>query len=66
VILKDVEMLGIKYDQFTHTSDHFDRLLDLCERMIREKKAYVDNTEKEQMRAEREERKDSKNRDNSK
>ncbi|KAH3856986.1 hypothetical protein DPMN_099583, partial [Dreissena polymorpha] len=65
VILKDVEMLGIKYDRFTHTSDHFDRLIDLCERMIREGKAYVDDTEPELMKKQREERVNSKNRDNS-
>jgi len=65
VILKDLEMLGVKYDQFTHTSDHFDRLLDLCERMLREGRAYVDDTEPEQMKKEREERAESRNRNNS-
>ncbi|XP_052767806.1 bifunctional glutamate/proline--tRNA ligase-like [Mya arenaria] len=65
VILKDLEMLGVKYDRFTHTSDHFDKLLELCERMIREGKAYVDDTEPEQMKKEREERVNSKNWDNS-
>ncbi|WAR19673.1 SYEP-like protein [Mya arenaria] len=43
-------------EEFTHTSDHFDKLLELCERMIREGKAYVDDTEPEQMKKEREER----------
>ena len=66
MILDDVAMLGVKYDVFTHTSDHFDRISDLCEKMIREQKAYVDDTEPELMKKEREERKNSKNRDNSK
>jgi len=65
VILKDLEMLGVKYDRFTHTSDHFDRLLELCERMLREGRAYVDDTEPEQMKKEREERAESRNRNNS-
>jgi bifunctional glutamyl/prolyl-tRNA synthetase len=59
-------MLGIKYDRFTHTSDHFDRLLELCEKMIRDGKAFVDDTDPEKMKKEREERVDSKNRNNSK
>ncbi|XP_053376330.1 bifunctional glutamate/proline--tRNA ligase-like [Mercenaria mercenaria] len=65
VILDDVAMLGIKYDRFTHTSDHFDRLMELCEKMIREGKAFVDDTDPETMKKEREERANSKNRDNS-
>ena len=65
VILDDVAMLGIKYDIFSHTSDHFDKIMDLCEKMIREGKAYCDDTEPETMKKEREERKDSKNRNNS-
>ncbi|XP_060579607.1 LOW QUALITY PROTEIN: bifunctional glutamate/proline--tRNA ligase-like [Ruditapes philippinarum] len=65
VILDDVAMLGIKYDRFTHTSDHFDRLLELCEKMIRDGKAFVDDTDPEKMKKEREERVDSKNRNNS-
>ena len=66
VILKDLEMLGVKYDRFTHTSDHFDNLLKYCEKMIRDGKAYVDDTEPEQMKKEREERAESKHRNNGK
>ena len=29
VILEDVAMLGIKYDHFSHTSDHFDYMLEV-------------------------------------
>ncbi|XP_076096577.1 bifunctional glutamate/proline--tRNA ligase-like isoform X2 [Mytilus galloprovincialis] len=65
VILEDVAMLGIKYDKFSHTSDHFDLMLDLCTKMIKEGKAYVDNTEPEQMKKEREERVENDNRKNS-
>ncbi|XP_050407010.2 bifunctional glutamate/proline--tRNA ligase [Patella vulgata] len=65
VILEDIAMLGIKYDIFTHTSDHFEKLQDYCEVMIRKGNAYVDDTEPEVMKQEREDRKESKNRNNS-
>ena len=64
VILEDLEMLEIKPDEFTHTSSYFDLMLDLCEKMIKEGKAYVDDTEPEQMKSEREQRTESKNRNN--
>jgi hypothetical protein len=35
----------------TYTSDYFDELQAMCERMIREGKAYVDDTPMEKMRA---------------
>lgn len=57
-------MLEIKPDEFTHTSSYFDLMLDLCEKMIKEGKAYVDDTEPEQMKSEREQRMESKNRSN--
>ena len=41
-------------------------MLDLCHKMIREGKAYVDDTDPETMKKEREERKESANRSNSK
>lgn len=59
-------MLGVKYDIFSHTSDHFDRILDLGEKLIREGKAYADDTDPESMKKERDERVNSKNRANSK
>lgn len=59
-------MLGVNYDKYSHTSDHFDILLGFCEQLIREGKAYVDDTEPELMKKEREERVESKNRNNSK
>uniref|UniRef100_A0A3F2YU35 Bifunctional glutamate/proline--tRNA ligase n=1 Tax=Anopheles christyi TaxID=43041 RepID=A0A3F2YU35_9DIPT len=64
VILEDLEMLQIKPDLFTHTSQYFDLMLDYCLQLLREGKAYVDDTEPEQMKKEREERVESKNRSN--
>lgn len=64
VILDDIALLGLKPDVYSYTSDHFDTLLSLCERMIREGKAYADDTDPETMKKEREERADSKNRNN--
>ncbi|XP_055373827.1 bifunctional glutamate/proline--tRNA ligase [Condylostylus longicornis] len=65
VILKDLEMLEIKPDVFTYTSDYFDLMLKYCEKLISESKAYVDDTEPEEMKKEREQRIESKNRNNS-
>lgn len=65
VILEDLEMLEIKPDQFTHTSSYFDLMLEMCEKLMKEGKAYVDDTEPEQMKVEREQRTESKNRSNS-
>lgn len=66
VILGDLEMLEIKPDQFTHTSQYFDLMLQYCEQMLKEGKAYVDDTEPEQMKKEREQRIESPNRSNCK
>ncbi|XP_075719466.1 bifunctional glutamate/proline--tRNA ligase isoform X5 [Rhinoderma darwinii] len=64
VILEDVSMLQIKPDQFTYTSDHFERIIEYAQKLIREGKAYVDDTPAEQMKAEREQRTVSKHRNN--
>lgn len=64
VILEDLEMLEVKPDEFTHTSNYFDLMLEYCERMLREGKAYVDDTEPEQMKLEREKMTASANRSN--
>ncbi|XP_056424337.1 bifunctional glutamate/proline--tRNA ligase isoform X2 [Hyla sarda] len=64
VILEDVSMLQIKPDQFTYTSDHFERIIEYAEKLIREGKAYVDDTPADQMKAEREQRIESKHRNN--
>ncbi len=65
VILEDLKMLGVSYDRFTHTSDHFDILIDYCKQLIEKGVAYCDDTEPEEMKHQREQRKESANRTNS-
>ncbi|XP_037342526.2 bifunctional glutamate/proline--tRNA ligase isoform X3 [Pungitius pungitius] len=64
VILEDVAMLQIHPDQFTYTSDHFPTIMGFAEQMLQEGKAYIDNTPPEQMKLEREQRIESKCRNN--
>ncbi|CAB3368587.1 Hypothetical predicted protein [Cloeon dipterum] len=64
VILGDLEMLQVKPDVYTHTSDYFELMLKMCEDMIKQGKAYVDDTDPEVMKSEREQRTESKNRSN--
>lgn len=64
MILEDLELLQIKPDVYTHTSNYFDMMLEMCEGLIKEGKAYVDDTEPEKMKAEREQRQESVNRNN--
>ncbi|KAM9366563.1 bifunctional glutamate/proline--tRNA ligase isoform 2-T2 [Symphorus nematophorus] len=64
VILEDVAMLQIHPDQFTYTSDHFPTILQFAEQLLSEGKAYIDNTPPEQMKQEREQRTESKCRNN--
>ncbi|CAO2161060.1 unnamed protein product [Urochloa humidicola] len=52
-LLKDIETLGIKYDAVTYTSDYFPKLMEMAESLIKQGKAYVDDTPKEKMREER-------------
>ena len=66
VILEDLEMLQIKYDRLVYTSDHFDLIGTYCEQLLRQGKAYVDDTDPETIKREREQRLESKNRINSK
>ncbi|XP_037046618.1 bifunctional glutamate/proline--tRNA ligase [Bradysia coprophila] len=65
VILEDLEMLEIKPDLFTHTSQYFDLMLEYCEKLMKDGKAYADDTEPELMKKEREQRTESVNRSNS-
>jgi bifunctional glutamyl/prolyl-tRNA synthetase len=58
-------MLQVKPDEFTHTSSYFDLMLELCVKMMTDGKAYVDDTEPEAMKLERDARTESKNRSNS-
>jgi glutamyl-tRNA synthetase len=52
-ILADLATLGVKGDMLTYTSDHFPLLESLCERLIKEGKAYADFTDVERLRHER-------------
>ncbi|XP_017219020.1 glutamate--tRNA ligase, cytoplasmic [Daucus carota subsp. sativus] len=52
-LLIDIKTLGINYKDVTYTSDYFPQLMEMAEKLIREKKAYVDDTPREQMQKER-------------
>ncbi|RZC42964.1 tRNA-synt 1c domain containing protein, partial [Asbolus verrucosus] len=65
VILEDVALLEIKPDMFTHTSQYFDLMLEYCEKLLQEGKAYVDDTDPETMKTQREQKIESANRNNS-
>ncbi|WFD34858.1 glutamate--tRNA ligase [Malassezia cuniculi] len=52
-IVEDLALLGIKPDQVTHTSDYFEKLHELAVQLIKEGKAYADDTPQEEMRAQR-------------
>ncbi|KAA8545332.1 hypothetical protein F0562_020116 [Nyssa sinensis] len=64
-LLKDIETLGIKYSKVTYTSDYFPELMEMAEKLIREGKAYVDDTPRDQMQKERMDGIESKCRNNS-
>lgn len=63
-LLKDIETLGIKYKTVTYTSDYFPELMETAERLIKEGKAYVDDTPREQMQKERMDGIESRSRNN--
>lgn len=63
-ITEDLELLGIKPDKITHSSDYFDQGIEIAEKMIREGKAYCDDTPVEEMRYQKENLIPSKHRDN--
>lgn len=52
-IVEDLELLGIKGDVVTHSSDYFDTMYDYAIQLIKEGKAYVDDTPVELMREQR-------------
>mmetsp|Transcript_134679 Transcript_134679/g.234002 ORF Transcript_134679/g.234002 Transcript_134679/m.234002 type:complete len:335 (+) Transcript_134679:81-1085(+) len=52
-IISDLGTLHIKPDQVSHTSDYFDDLQKLMEHVIKKGMAYVDDTDVETMRKER-------------
>jgi len=65
-ILQDLRLLQIKPDHFTHTSDYFDIIQEYCTKLIKEGKAYVDDTPAHIMKEQREQKLKSENRDNRK
>ncbi|KAJ8289595.1 hypothetical protein GJAV_G00003130 [Gymnothorax javanicus] len=65
VILEDVALLQIKPDSFTYTSDSFPTILRMGEQLLREGKAYIDDTPPDVMKQEREQRVESRHRNNS-
>ncbi|KAK4769313.1 hypothetical protein SAY86_027463 [Trapa natans] len=64
-IIKDVETLGINYEKLTYTSDYFPQMMEMAENLIKQGKAYVDDTPREQMHKERMDGIESKCRSNS-
>ncbi|KOC60945.1 Bifunctional glutamate/proline--tRNA ligase [Habropoda laboriosa] len=64
-ILEDLKLLQIKPDMFTHSSDYFDLMLEYCTKLIKEGKAYVDNTPANIMKEQRDQKVMSTNRNNS-
>jgi len=43
-IIRDLATLGIKGDQITHSSDHFEKLQQMGEKLIKQGDMYIDDT----------------------
>jgi len=52
-ILDDLKMMGILPNVITHSSDYFDKMMAMCEDLIRRGLAYCDATPVEEMRKEK-------------
>ena len=52
-IVEDLAGMGIKPDKVSYTSDYFEELYQYCLRMLKEEKAYADDTDQLTMREER-------------
>ncbi|GJZ97493.1 glutamate--tRNA ligase, cytoplasmic [Tanacetum coccineum] len=63
-IIEVLKTMGIKYEEVTFTSDYFPQLMDMAVKLIKEGKAFVDDTPREQMQSERMAGIDSKCRNN--
>lgn len=61
-ILRDLHSLDVKWCMVTHTSDYFDLIEETARKLIREGKAFMDDTPREEMQAERTAMKDSQHR----
>ncbi|KAK2575430.1 hypothetical protein KPH14_008339 [Odynerus spinipes] len=63
-ILEDIKLLNIKPDRFTYSSDYFDLMLNYCTQLIKDGKAFVDDTPALLMKEQRDQKLKSTNRDN--
>ncbi|GAA5989864.1 hypothetical protein JCM10908_002354 [Rhodotorula pacifica] len=52
-IIEDLALLGIKADATSYTSDYFDTLQQMAVQLVKDGKAYADDTEQEVMRDQR-------------
>ncbi|CAO3630667.1 unnamed protein product [Cunninghamella blakesleeana] len=52
-IKEDLALIGVDSSVVTHSSDYFDQMYDLAIKMIKEGKAYVDDTDQATMREQR-------------
>ena len=52
-IVEDLALMGIKPDKTSYSSDYFEEMYQLCVTMLKEGKAYADDTERETMQKER-------------
>ena len=63
--INSCDVMQVKPDIFSYSSDYFDQLMELAERLLRMEKAFIDNTPPDQMKADREARVKSPCRDQS-
>ena len=52
-IVVDLALMGIKPDKTSYSSDYFQQMYEYCVQMLKDGKAYADDTEQETMRNER-------------
>ncbi|WVR08947.1 glutamate-tRNA ligase [Kwoniella sp. DSM 27419] len=62
-IQEDLKMIEIGFDKIVHTSDHFDKIQQITEQMIRQGDAFMDDTDGETVKEQRRAEIPSKNRD---
>ena len=53
-IVEDLQTLGLQHSgDISHSSDYFEQMMELCTKMIKSGKAYVDKTPVDEMRKQR-------------
>ncbi|KAK8844112.1 glutamate-tRNA ligase [Kwoniella newhampshirensis] len=62
-IKEDLDMIEIGFDKVVHTSDHFDKIREFTEQMIKQGDAFMDDTDGETVKEQRRAEIPSKNRD---